>query len=91
MLNKAERGTMKNLKLKDKIALVLILAMAISNPATGQYVLQGLDWLFTQIFVYGAIVSLITAIYLLGWGAWYYHKTEQPNIPKKIKIPVIAK
>lgn len=76
---------MKKVGIKEKIAVGSLGAMLVSNPLTGQYVLQGLDWLFSQMFVYGAYVSIATTVYLVGLGAWYYHKSEQVNIPSKAK------
>lgn len=76
---------MKKLPTSKKIALVLIMAMAVSHPVTGQYVLQALDWGFSQIFIYGAWVSVVTAAYLIALGAWEYFKSEQPHIPSKAK------
>lgn len=86
---------MKNLKkipLKDKVAIVLILAMVVTNPFLGQYVLDGLDWAFQQMFLRSAWVSLVGASYLLGLTGYNSVKSTKTHIPKTKKsgtIPLI--
>lgn len=70
---------------KERLALVLLVAMLLTNPLTGQYVLQGLDWAFQQMFLYGAWVTLVATIYLIGLMAYYYRRSQKINIPAKGK------
>lgn len=76
---------MKKVQLKEKIALALLVAMLVTNPLTGQYVLDGIEYAFTQLFIYGAYVSIVATVYLLGLGVFYYAKLNKVNIPAKGK------
>ena len=60
-----------------------MLAAIISNPLTGQYVLQALDWVFQQMFIQGAWVSLVAGVYIIGYMAVNIVKSERTNVPAK--------
>lgn len=76
---------MKNIKLRDKIALVLLVAMLVTNPLTGQFIQQGVVWSFDQLFLQGAWISLIAAVYLIALMAFYGHQSGKPKLPSKSK------
>lgn len=68
---------------KEKLGLLLVVAAIVTNPLTGQYVLEALEMLFTQFFRAGAYVSLASGIYVCGLLAWHmYQSRERVNIPK---------
>lgn len=71
---------------KEKIGLLLVLAALVTNPLTGQYILDGLELLFTQFFLFGPWVSLVSGIYVCGLIAWHmYSSREQVHIPRTHK------
>lgn len=70
---------------KEKIGLSLMVAALITNPLSGQYVLNGLDWLFMQMFRYGAWVSLIAGVYVSGLLFYYIYQSGRVNVPKSGK------
>lgn len=72
----------KQVPLKHKVGAVLLLAALVSNPLTGQYVLDAIERAFTELFIYGAWVSLVFTLYLLVMGAWAYYKLDPVKIPK---------
>ena len=74
---------MSNIPVMERILIVLVLASLISSPLTGQYALQGLDWVFQQMFFYGYWVLAVTAGYLLFYLGIRYAKSQAVNIPKK--------
>lgn len=73
---------------KEKVGLVLIFAALITNPLTGQFVLIFLDWIFGQMFIYGAYISLIAGVYVCGLMLWYNYRSSGVNIPKTAKNKV---
>lgn len=69
---------------KETIGLAVILSAIITNPITGQYVLQVLDWSFEKFFKYGSWVTLVAGIYATGLIIFYmYQSREITKIPKK--------
>ena len=73
------------LPIKEKAAVGVLLAMLLTNPLTGQYVLGALDWVFQQMFFYGAYVGIVGTLYLIGLGGFYYVKLNRVEIPVKSK------
>jgi hypothetical protein len=84
-LNNGKDNMRKAIMSKEGIAIILLLASVITNPLTGQYINQGIDWVFTQMFLYGAYISLVTAVYLIGLMVYLYIKSTKVNIPKSKK------
>lgn len=74
---------MKKPTILERTALVVIVAMLVTNPLTGQYVMNAVDWGFAQLFIYGSYVSLIGTVFLMGLGIYYYIKSSKIKIPKK--------
>lgn len=70
-----------NIKLKEKLALGLLVAMLLTNPLTGQYVLEGLDRAFSLAFQYGAYVSVVGTVYLMVLLGYYYWRSERVKVP----------
>lgn len=69
---------------KEKVGLVFITAALVTNPLTGQYVQLAIEMLFTQLFLFGAYVSLAAGIYIAGLLLWQMWATrEKVNIPAK--------
>lgn len=70
---------------KEKIGLVLGAAALITNPLTNQYIIDGI----TRFLVFisrnsGAYVTLITAVYFIGfifYSLWM--SRERTHVPKK--------
>lgn len=75
---------MKHLTLRnaDRLAVVMLLAMLVTNPLTGQYILQGLEWLFQQLFSLGAYVNLWGSFLVLVVAVLHYFKSERVTLPK---------
>lgn len=74
---------MTKLKLQDKVASGLLIAMLVTNPLTGQFVMQAVVWAFDTMLLYGAYISIVTTVYIMGLGMFYYAKSEQTNVPSK--------
>lgn len=74
---------MKKIATKEKIGLGLVLAMVVTNPLTGQYVNQIIDWGFQQLFLHGAWVSLVGGSYLMALLVFQIIKSYRINIPAK--------
>lgn len=74
---------MKNIKLKERVALIMVVAMLITNPLTGQYVDQAIEAGFTFLFRNSSYVAIVGTVYLLGLGVYYYIKINKLNIPAK--------
>lgn len=73
------------MKWYNKLTIIMMIVFIVSNPLTGQYLLQAIDWTFQQIFIYGAYVSAVAATWLVGYIAWVIYRQEQVKIPKKAK------
>lgn len=81
------------MKVTDKMAFMSVAVILITMPVSGQYVLEGLDWVFMQMFSRGTFVTVGAAVYLMGYIMWKMYETrERVNIPVKPskvrKIPV---
>ena len=68
---------------KEKMGLALMGTALVTNPLSGQYVLDGLDWLFSIMFRHGAFVSLIAGIYVAWLLMYQMYTTSRVNVPKK--------
>ena len=74
------------MKIVDKIALGAVGVALITNPLTGQYILEGLDWGFQQIFLRGAYVNLVATVIIFIWVMGMLYRTRsQTKIPAKGK------
>lgn len=72
--------------IKEKVALLLTVAMLVTNPVTGQYVQIAMELAFNQLFLIGSYVSLVAGVYICGLIAWnMYASREKVNIPKHSK------
>lgn len=71
----------------ERILLVLMVLAVISNPLSGQYILssaqQGLDWVFTQMFIYSYVPMCVFGAYALLYCGFRYARMERVNVPKK--------
>lgn len=78
---------------KEKIGLLLMVAAIVTNPITGQYVQLAIEILFSQLFLFGAYVSLVAGVYISGLLLWQMWATrEKVNIPaKKQKVAKAGK
>lgn len=75
---------MKNLTLVEKALVGLGLLAGLTNPFTGAVILQGIDWVFQQGFVYvspyaGPVFTVSFAIYMVVRN----RKAEKVNVPSK--------
>lgn len=77
----------------NKLGLWALLVIIITNPASGQFILDGLDWIFKTIFMYGAGVNFAASgVLMVVLGVKIYQTREVTHIPKKRvarRIPVI--
>lgn len=74
---------MTKITLKDKVALMSLGIMFITFPPSGQYILQALDWIFKEIFMYGSPVFLVAGTIVSANLLWIvlWDKREITNIP----------
>lgn len=77
---------------KEKVGLILVGAMFITNPLTGQYVLTLLDEAFREMFIYASWVTLVAAVYMIGLLGFYMWKSREvvKTTPKAKKSPKVA-
>ena len=67
----------------DKVAMIAVLVAIVTNPLTGQYILQGLEWVFTQIFAYGSPINLAASVVIAVYVASKVFKGYKTNVPPK--------
>ena len=71
---------------KEKIGLIVIVATILTNQLTGPYVQLAIELAFSQLFLLGAYVSLISGLYISGLIVWYmWNSRERTNVPKQSK------
>lgn len=61
---------MKNNK-KEKIALILLGAMLVTNPLTNQYLLRFIDWALIGATKYTVWITLAASAYIVGLLGFY--------------------
>lgn len=78
------------MKVLDKIGLGAVLVIIVTNPASGQFVLDGLDYIFEMIFSYASPVNFVASGVLMGYILYQilWVRRERINIPDK-KTPTI--
>lgn len=70
---------------RSKITIAMAIAMLITNPLTGQYVVAFTDWLFEQMFTYGAWITVVACAWIIGVLLLNVWETRpRTNIPNKI-------
>lgn len=77
---------------KYKIGLVIGACAVITNPLSGQYVLNGLDRAFSVMFSYGAYITLVAGFYFMGlmfWGLWVSREKTNTEPKGKVKVDYI--
>lgn len=75
----------KNIPIKERIAVVMLLAVIVTNPLTSQYVLRAILRLFDELMLYGAWVTMVACSYAIALFAWHWFQSEQTKIPAKTK------
>lgn len=78
-----ERDKVKRIPLKERIAVILILAMLVTNPLTGQYINLAIDWVFQQLFIYGSWIGIAGSVYIAGLLFYNNYKAARLNVPAK--------
>lgn len=80
--------------MKNKIGLIVLMVMIVTNPLSGAHVLELLDIIFQQLFLLSPYISMAGAVYLTGLLGYYmYQGREQvkvPSKPKKRAVPTKA-
>lgn len=76
---------MKKIPIKERIGVLLLLAVIVTNPLTSQYVLRGILKVFDQLMLYGAWVTMVACSYAIALFAWHWFQSEQTKIPAKSK------
>lgn len=72
------------MKLLDKLALGAVGVIVITNPASGQVILDGLESIFKLIFQFGSPINFVASILLVGYVLYkIYDGREKVTIPKK--------
>ncbi len=71
-------------KLMDKIAMGAVGVILITNPASSQGILDGLDVVFKLIFQYGSPINFLASGVIVGYiGYKIWDGRERTHIPKK--------
>lgn len=76
-------GKIKDIDVMTRVLGVLIVAALVSNPLSGQYILQGIIWVFDKVFMYGSYVMLALGAYVLFYAGVKYANMNRVKIPKK--------
>lgn len=67
----------------NKIVVLAGITALITNPLTGQYILQFLDWGFQQIFIRGAYVNLVASVIVMVYILLVTFKRSPEKLPSK--------
>lgn len=76
---------MKKIPVKERIGVLMLLAVIVTNPLTSQYVQRAILRVFDQLVLYGAWVTMVAASYAIALFAWHWFQSEQTKIPAKSK------
>lgn len=72
------------MKIFDKIALGALGVVVITNPASSQVILDGLDFVFKTIFQFGSPINFAASGVLIAYVLYkMWSGREKTNVPKK--------
>lgn len=78
----------KKIPIKERVALLMFLAVIITNPLTSQFVVQGILLVFDELVKYGNYVILVAASYGMALVFWHIFQLEETKTkPKATKKP----
>lgn len=72
------------MKVIDKVAIASMGVILITNPASSQFILDGLDYIFQQIFIHASPINFVASgVMIVYIGYKMYATRERVNVPKK--------
>lgn len=76
---------LKQIPIKERVAALMLLAVILTNPLTSQYVLRAVLWVFDELVLYGAWVTMVACSYFMALMAWHWFQSDKTKIPPKTK------
>lgn len=75
----------KRIPFRFKLAIVVMVAVILTNPLTAPLVDQGIHIVFDYLVLYGNWVTLVGAGYVIALLSWQIFKLEETKVPARGK------
>lgn len=69
--------------LKNKLVVLAVFLLVVTNPLVAVHVEDGVNWVFYQIILYSGLVELLSLAFLVTLYVISYRRTNKVNVPKK--------